>query len=67
MSAPVLSQKAETEHPQPSRTGGNQPPVVELQGMSVRFGKRDILQNLTCSLSGRAIGLVNRSRGTRVP
>lgn len=33
-------------------------PVIELQGVSVRFGSRDILQNLTCTLSGRSIGLL---------
>jgi ABC-2 type transport system ATP-binding protein len=33
-------------------------PVIELQGLSVRFGKRDILKDLTCSLRGRAIGLL---------
>ena len=33
-------------------------PVIDLQGVSVRFGKRDILQNLTCKLSGRSIGLL---------
>ena len=33
-------------------------PVIELQGISVRFGNRDILQNLTCSMSGRSIGLL---------
>src|SRR5580704_10853967 len=33
-------------------------PVIELQGLSVRFGKRDILRNLTGSLRGRAIGLL---------
>ncbi len=33
-------------------------PVVELQGLSVRFGSREILKNLTCSLGGRAIGLL---------
>ena len=43
---------------QPSITGGTQPPVIELQGLSVRFGKRDILQDLNCSMSGRAIGLL---------
>jgi ABC-2 type transport system ATP-binding protein len=32
--------------------------VIELQGMSVRFGNRDILQNLTCTMSGRSIGLL---------
>jgi len=50
---------------QDSMDGGGQPspivtpaPVIELQGVSVRFGQRDILHNLTCSLSGRAIGLL---------
>jgi ABC-2 type transport system ATP-binding protein len=33
-------------------------PVIELQGLSVRFGKRDILKDLTCALRGRAIGLL---------
>lgn len=33
-------------------------PLVELQGLSVRFGERDILQGLTASLAGRAIGLL---------
>ena len=33
-------------------------PVIELAGLSVRFGKREILKNLTISLSGRIIGLL---------
>src|SRR5277367_1537952 len=33
-------------------------PVIELQGLSVRFGRRDILKDLTCALRGRAIGLL---------
>ncbi len=33
-------------------------PVIELEGLGVRFGKRDILKSLTCSLSGRTIGLL---------
>ncbi|HEX6805551.1 MAG TPA: ABC transporter ATP-binding protein [Terriglobales bacterium] len=33
-------------------------PVIELQGVSVRFGQRDILQNLACTLSGKSIGLL---------
>ena len=33
-------------------------PVIELQGLSVRFGRREILKNLICSLRGRAIGLL---------
>ena len=34
------------------------PSLVELQGLSVRFGNREILSNLTASLGGRAIGLL---------
>jgi len=33
-------------------------PVIELEGLGVRFGKRDILKGITCSLSGRTIGLL---------
>jgi ABC-2 type transport system ATP-binding protein len=33
-------------------------PVIDLKGLSVRFGNRDILKNLACSLRGRAIGLL---------
>jgi ABC-2 type transport system ATP-binding protein len=33
-------------------------PVVELQGLSVRFGKREILKNLTASIAGNTIGLL---------
>jgi ABC-2 type transport system ATP-binding protein len=33
-------------------------PLVELQGLSIRFGPRDILRNLTATLRGRAIGLL---------
>lgn len=40
----------------PQRTGA--PPLIELQNLSVRFGKRDILRNLTASLQGQAIGLL---------
>src|SRR6202161_690870 len=35
-----------------------QTPVIELQGLSVRFGSPGILNNLVCSLRGRAIGLL---------
>src|SRR5271154_4538403 len=35
-----------------------QVPVIELQGLSVRFGRREILKALSCSLRGRAIGLL---------
>src|SRR5438876_9729192 len=33
-------------------------PVIELSGLSVRFGKRDILKNLRASLSARSVGLL---------
>ncbi|HSO76025.1 MAG TPA: ABC transporter ATP-binding protein, partial [Blastocatellia bacterium] len=33
-------------------------PVIELDGMSVTFGKRPILRDLRCELRGRAIGLL---------
>ncbi len=34
------------------------PPVIELAGLSVRFGKRDILKDLNVTFSGRTIGLL---------
>src|SRR2546423_1957973 len=33
-------------------------PVIDLLGLSVRFGNREILKNLVCTLRGRAIGLL---------
>lgn len=33
-------------------------PTIELSGLGVRLGSRTILDNLTCSLSGRTIGLL---------
>src|ERR1700691_4904449 len=33
-------------------------PVIDLKRLSVRFGSREILANLVCSLRGRAIGLL---------
>jgi ABC-2 type transport system ATP-binding protein len=33
-------------------------PVIELEQLAVRFGKREILHNLSCALSGRTIGLL---------
>jgi ABC-2 type transport system ATP-binding protein len=32
--------------------------VIQLDSLGVRFGKRDILKDLTCTLSGRSIGLL---------
>jgi ABC-2 type transport system ATP-binding protein len=34
------------------------PPVIELQGLEVKFGGRPILKGLNASLSGRCIGLL---------
>lgn len=34
------------------------PPVIELAGLSVRFGKREILKDLHAALSGRTLGLL---------
>ena len=33
-------------------------PVIELCGLSVQFGKREILKELTVPLGGRTIGLL---------
>ncbi|HKF05403.1 MAG TPA: ABC transporter ATP-binding protein [Candidatus Sulfotelmatobacter sp.] len=41
-----------------ARTQTGAPPLVELRGLSVRFGDRDILRNLTAALQGQAIGLL---------
>ncbi len=32
--------------------------VIELDNLTVRFGKRDILKGLTASLTGKALGLL---------
>lgn len=34
------------------------PPVLDLQGLSVRFGRREILRELSVTLQGRVIGLL---------
>ena len=34
------------------------PPLVEMQGLSVQFGNREILRSLTATLRGRSIGLL---------
>jgi ABC-2 type transport system ATP-binding protein len=41
-----------------SLTGASSVPLIELNGLTVRFGNRDILRGLTASLRGRAIGLL---------
>lgn len=33
-------------------------PVIQLDGLSVKLGKRDILRSLTCTLTARTIGLL---------
>ena len=39
-------------------TGASPVPLVELNGLTVRFGNRDILRGLTATLRGRAVGLL---------
>jgi len=39
-------------------TGASTVPLLELNGLTVRFGDRDILRGLTASLRGRAVGLL---------
>jgi ABC-2 type transport system ATP-binding protein len=47
-------EEEEEQAPPPAPQG----PLVELQGLSVQFGRREILRNLNGSLRGRAIGLL---------
>jgi ABC-2 type transport system ATP-binding protein len=58
MNPATLNERAAIDNPRSSITVGTSAPVIELRGLSVRFGKQDILQNLTCSFSGRTIGLL---------
>src|SRR5258707_8936018 len=39
-------------------TADSSQPVIELQGLEVKFGKRPILKGLNASLTGRCIGLL---------
>jgi ABC-2 type transport system ATP-binding protein len=41
-----------------SQTSQNVNPVIELDGLSVKFGRREILRDLRANLRGRAIGLL---------
>lgn len=41
-----------------ARAGASSVPLIELNGLTVRFGNRDILCGLTAALQGRAIGLL---------
>jgi len=56
MSTAIQSGAAEDTNEQTAAV--SRTPVIELQGLSVRFGRREILKNLACSLQGRAIGLL---------
>lgn len=42
----------------PTLSAAPQTALVELQGLTVQFGKREILHSLTASLRGRAVGLL---------
>src|ERR1700735_1784748 len=53
----IIQSGAVANTPEPVATAPSTP-VIDLQGLSVRFGNRDILKDLTCSLGGRAIGLL---------
>jgi ABC-2 type transport system ATP-binding protein len=51
--------EAESGRPLPPRAGrGEGPAVIELAGLSVRFGARTILDRLQASVAGRSIGLL---------
>lgn len=46
------------EEPINTHTAHTEPPVIDLHGLSVSFGRREILKNLRGDLRGRAIGLL---------
>jgi ABC-2 type transport system ATP-binding protein len=46
------------EEPINAHTALTEPPVIDLHGLSVSFGRRQILKNLRGDLRGRAIGLL---------
>ena len=46
------------EEPIKAQMGYVEPPVIDLHGLSVSFGRRQILKNLRGDLRGRAIGLL---------
>ena len=54
--SPISVQSANGTTPLASSVAG--PPVIELRGLSVRLGKREVLRDLTCSFRGRVIGLL---------
>ena len=46
------------EEPITAQTALTEPPVIDLHGLSVSFGRRQILKNLRGDLRGKAIGLL---------
>ena len=46
------------EEPIKTQTALTEPPVIDLHGLSVSFGRRQILKNLRGDLRGKAIGLL---------
>ena len=46
------------EEPIKAQTALVEPPVIDLHGLSVSFGRRQILKNLRGDLRGKAIGLL---------
>src|SRR5688500_17509910 len=44
--------------PMKNQTADAEPPVIDLHGLSVSFGRRQILKNLRGDLRGKAIGLL---------
>jgi ABC-2 type transport system ATP-binding protein len=49
---------APTSKSESTPAGASSVPLIELNGLTVRFGDRDILRGLTAALRGRAIGLL---------
>ncbi len=49
------------------RNPANFAPVIDLNDLSVRFGRRPILQNLNGELRGRAIGLLGPNGAGKNP
>jgi ABC-2 type transport system ATP-binding protein len=46
------------QEPVKAQTAPGEPPVIDLHGLSVSFGRRQILKNLRGDLRGKAIGLL---------
>lgn len=60
VSGPMTSSHAGAAASQsgPLWSAGAPAPVIEIRNLSVRYGDREVLKDLTCSLSGRTIGLL---------